>query len=102
MLNKDYAKYIINNINRAVIGNALQIGNKIDTQDGYAFTELLNNIQDYLVELLSQNKIDKDKCYSIFYIVKESLKKYNSNFKYVKKYIINDFIIELWKIMHEE
>ena len=91
---KDYARYIINNINRAVIGNALKISDKIDVSGGYQFIEILNEIKIYLVEMTEKGLIDSDKCYSIYHIVNNSMKQYtNNSIKYNKRYIINDFII---------
>ena len=96
---KDYAKYVVDNMSRATIGNALRIGLKLDVEDGYNFLEFLKEIELYITTLVSQNKYDKNKCYAIFTIISEATRKYNSNINYTKKYIINDFIIDLWKII---
>ena len=95
----DYAKYIINNITRATIGNALKISDKIDST--YKFIDLINNICKYIDELILNNRLEKEKCYSIYYIINKYTKLYNSQFS-TKKYIINDFIIDLWKIMNSK
>ena len=96
---KDYAKYVVDNMSRATIGNALRIGLKLDVEDGYNFLEFLKEIELYITTLVSQNKYDKNKCYAICTIISEATRKYNSNINYTKKYIINDFIIDLWKII---
>lgn len=98
----DYARYIINNITRATIGNALRIGDKIDIDGGYKFDELLNNICIYIDELILNKNLSKEKCYSIYYIINLYKKQYLSEIKYNKKYIINSFIIDLWKIMNSK
>ena len=65
----EFGKYIINNIKRATLSNALNIC----------------------------NKIDKIIAYKIIIICKDALDKYNSSFNYNKKMIIDDFVIRLWE-----
>lgn len=96
----DYSRYIINNITRATIGNALKISDKIDTE--YKFLDMLNEICLYIDELIINGNLNKECCYSIYYIINKYKKQYNSSFNYNKKYIINDFIIDLWKIMNNK
>ena len=88
----EFGKYIINNIKRATLSNALNICNKIDIDGGYDFNELVKSINDYTGELIATSKIDK-----IIIICKDALDKYNSSFNYNKKMIIDDFVIRLWE-----
>ena len=96
---EDYAKYVINNITRATIGNALKISDKLDTDNNYKFLDFINYFSTYICELNKDGKLNNDKFYSIMYIINNCINKYNSNINYNKRFIINDFIIDFWKIM---
>ena len=93
----EFGKYIINNIKRATLSNALNICNKIDIDGGYDFNELVKSINDYTGELIATSKIDKIIAYKIIIICKDAVDKYNSSFNYNKKMIIDDFVIRLWE-----
>ena len=55
----EYAKYVINNMSRATIGNALNISNKFSNE--YDFKEFLVSISKYLETLLATNSFSKAK-----------------------------------------
>lgn len=95
----EFAKFVLDNLTRATIGNTLNISNKLDCSDYYKFTDFLEEIQKYTEKLLLDG-FDKNKCYEILVLVNKTLKKYKSEVKYNKTYIINDFVINLWRIMN--
>lgn len=95
----EFAKFVLDNLTRATIGNTLNISNKLDCSDYYKFTDFLEEIQKYTEKLLLDG-FDKNKCYEILVLANKTLKKYKSEVKYNKTYIINDFVINLWRIMN--
>lgn len=99
MNTEEFARYVINNMHRATLSNALNITTKLDTQDHYSFEEFLIAMQVYVKECLNNQKIDSTKCYEILSTISKSLRAYKSQFNYNKIYIIDDFIIELWSVL---
>ena len=97
---KDYAKYTIDNIHRATLSNALNICTKLDTQGGYTFKDFTTCIYNYVLELLKNSKLDANKCYRILSATIECLEKYNSPIKYNHAFIIDDYIINIWRIIN--
>lgn len=97
---RDYAKYTIDNLSRATLSNALNISSKLDVQGGYLFTDFANNIYSYTITLLDSGKLNVNKCYDILSITNSALKKYNSNIKYNKLFIKDDYIINLWRVIN--
>ena len=96
---KDYAKYVIDNITRATCGNTLNITNKFLNKE-YDYKDFIKHLVEYVEEILVSGRISKDKCYSILHIANESLKALNKP-SYIETYIIDDFLIDLWRILNE-
>lgn len=96
----EFAKFVIDNMHKATVGNALNIALKLDNPEYYAFDSFLIELEKYCTTIL-QDGFNKNKCYSIFTLINNTLNKYNSPIKYNKTFIINDFIIDLWRIMNE-
>ena len=99
---KDFAQYVVNNMHRATLSNALSISAKLDTEGFYKFPEFLDELYKYAIECLSSKRIDTNKCYKILALTNETLTKYNSTFNYNKVYLIDDFLIKLWYILDKE
>lgn len=97
----EFAEYVINNMCRATIGNALNIAKSFNDPEHptYKFEEFINSVEKYLNSLLAGG-YNKQVCYKVFVLADNTMKKYNSNIKYNKSFIIDDFIIELWRIMN--
>ena len=96
MNTKEYAKYVVDNMHRATLPNALNIAKKFDVD--YNFEEFLTEMELYVQSLIQQNKFDIHKCYRMCIIIQNTLSKYKSEIKYNKTFIFNDFIIDLWKV----
>lgn len=93
-----YAKYVINNMNRATLGNALNIVNKFNNT--YNFIDFLTSIDSYILEILSNNLLEKGKCYNILYLTSNARKMYSSKFNYNKNFIMDDFIVGIWSVIN--
>ena len=94
----DFAKYVVDNMHRATLANALNIANKLDNPDYYSFTEFVKCLNDYITQLATDNSIDALKCSKILVASSDSLLAYNSSVKYNKMMIIDNYIIDLWRI----
>ena len=95
---KDYSKYVLDNMNRATLGNALNIALKFNSE--YKFENFIDNIIIQCKFEILENKHDDDKYYKILGIAYNSLKYYKSSINYNKSFIIDDFIIDLWKVLN--
>lgn len=96
---EEFAKYVVDNMHRATLSNALKIADKLDNPSFYKFEEFVVCMQKYLVECLSTKKLSDAICYEILGVISKTLKKYKSDIKYCKMYIIDDFIIDLWEAL---
>lgn len=97
---QEFAKYVIGNMRRATLGNAMNIADKLDNPQFYTFLDFIDNAYNYTIELLKDDRANKDKCYSLLHLFKTLKDKYNSDFKYNKKFIIDDLVIEMWGIIN--
>ena len=97
---KDFAKYVIDNMHRASLVNALNISNKLDTDGYYKFEEFINCIVEYINECLSNKRIESFDAYNILISSNDWLKMYKSEFNYNKQMIIDNYIIDLWEIIN--
>ena len=91
-----FAQYVINNLNRATLANAMNIADKLDNPDYYEFQEFNNYIMQYVGTESILNFLGKAKVYKILSACYDAVKAYNSEFKYNKRMIIDDYIIKLW------
>lgn len=94
----EYAKYVVNNMGRATLGNALNIATKFVSE--YDFTEFLTSINEYIGVALTSNLLPKDKCYNILYLSNKASKMLKSEFRYNKSFIIDDFIVDMWGVIN--
>ena len=101
MSNKDFAKYVIDNIGRASLVNALNITNSFTAENSsYDFVEFLKEIQVYASILCQNMRLSSDKMYKIIFISVTALENYQSDFNYNKTMLIDTFIIKLWEIFN--
>jgi len=95
----EFSKYFIDNISRATVSNALKVTIKVNDTD-YMFNDFIRGIITYIENCIKENRFTPEKCYGIIYLCNKALKKFNSEIKYSKEYIVNDFIIDLWRLMN--
>lgn len=100
MTNQDFSKYVIDNMHRATLVNALNVSNKLNNGD-YDVNEFINNSLAYISELLSNGKISFEMASRLSVAFYNCKKDYNSEFNYSKYMIINNLIIRLWEILCE-
>lgn len=98
----DFAKYVIDNMHRASISNALNIATKIDTPNMYSFEDFVNSIIGYVDVLLYEQKIGKIKAYKILVYSHEYMKDYKSEFRYNKVMLIDNYVISLWEALSDD
>ena len=97
-----FAQYVINNLNRATLANAMNIADKLDNPDYYNFQEFNNYVLQYLNTQDVVNFLGREKTYKILYACYDAVKAYNSEFKYNKRMIIDDYIIKLWSAVNDK
>lgn len=95
----DFAKYTIDNIKRATLANAYTITNRFG-DGGYDFEEYVKSMINYLSEQLQGGLLSYETSYKLLSISYDALKYYTSDFKYSKKCIISNFIINLWMVFN--
>lgn len=95
MTNLEFTEYVLNNMNRATLPNALNITNKLTTE--FDIFEFLNNLID-IVESKMLNK--KDVAYRILSAAFICRDKLNSEIKYNKTMVIDDLIISIWEAIN--
>ena len=97
MTEKEFAKYMVDNMHRATLANALNIVNNLSGENPkYNIDILLAEIDSYVSTALSNKKIDKDKAYKILYLSSDLNTKLHSDKKYQKIMLLDDFIIRFW------
>lgn len=98
MTTEQYAKFVIDNMSRATLANALNITQYIDTEDNYSFAEFVNAVADYLCGKIP--KMDRRGVLisaDVLSVGNRYLKKYNSDKKYNKRQLIDNYIIGVWE-----
>ena len=99
---KEFAKYTIDNLSRASLVNAFNISEKLDNPNFYELNDFIDNCIKYILELQSNNKIDYKKSSKLLVALYKCEKYYNSEFKYNKKMVIDNLIIEMWEACSEK
>lgn len=99
---KEFSKYVIDNMKRASLANALNITKKLDTKDGYSFKEFVTEMTSYVGTLLDSGKYSNITLYKLLAVLDNSYKMYTSDIKYNNQMIIDDLIISIWEILDTE
>lgn len=99
---RDFATYVLNNLGRATLANALNIADKIDNPQFYTFADFADCIQrcagdEKIIRMLGSVKIAK-----IVSASYDCVKAYNSDFKYNKRMIVDNYIISLWRAVNDK
>ena len=95
---EEYAKRTINNMGVAKFFQVFRITENFEGPDCFDFMEYLNHIITYMTEVLNTNRLPIEQCHRILALVHTTKQKYNSTFKYNKTYVMDDFVVELWRI----
>ena len=107
---EDFAQYVINNLHRATLSNALGstetdvnghlkqpgIAGKLNNDDFYKFTEFVECVN----KLIPKSSLPKEKVYEVLVAGNKALKEFTSDFKYNERMIIDTYIINLWSIVN--
>lgn len=99
---QEFAKYTIDNLYRASLVNAFNIAEKLDNPDFYTLEDFINSCINYISELQSKSKINSKKSSKLLVALYKCEKNYNSEFKFNKKMIIDNLIIEMWEACSEK
>ena len=99
---KEFSKYTIDNLSRASLVNAFNISEKLDNPDYYKLEDFIKNCINYISELQSNMKINSKKASKLLVALYNCEKNYNSEFKYNKKMVIDNLIIEMWEACSEK
>lgn len=94
---EEFAKYAIDNMHRASLVNAFNIADKLDNLKFYSLSDFIDNCIKYVSELQSMNKISPQTASRVLVALYNCDRDYNSDFKYNKKMVIDNLIIELWE-----
>ena len=95
---KEFARYVLTNMGRATVSNAMNITNKLDKE--YSFEDFLQAIIDCVNEQLSTVKPNSEVASRVLVASYNARKKYNSDIKYNKQMIIDQFILDLWEAIN--
>ncbi len=100
----DFAKYVIDNITRATLGNALNITNKFiankDSKPQYDFVTFQKYVYDYVYSLCSANKLKPDTAMYVYCLGNDCMNKLQSKYKYNQTMVIDDYIMGLWRLFN--
>ena len=91
---KEFARYVLSNMGRATVSNAMNITNKLDKE--YSFEDFSQAIIDCVNEQLSTVKPNSEVASRVLVASYNARKKYNSDIKYNKQMVIDQFILDLW------
>ena len=104
MLLEDFAKYVIDNMTRATLVNALNITNKLSntkkSPDIYNASEFLRAVYNYLNSKLSGDCTDTIKIYKTIVATDKCLKSLESSVPYNETMVIDSYIIEIWESLN--
>lgn len=93
----EFGKYVVDNMHRATLANAMNIADKIDNDEFYTFHDFVDAVNQSVSQSLSENKIDRIKAYKILVAVDKYTKMYDSETKYNTRMVIDNLIISIWE-----
>jgi len=95
----DFSKYVVNNLNRATLSNALNITNTVISSK-YNLEEFVNNIIKYSIELGQQDKLNYNLVYNILFYSNKCLETLKNKGSLTDTMILDDYIIEIWRTIN--
>ena len=101
---EDFAKYVIDNITRATLVNALNITNKLSNKkvgEGiYNASDFLKAVYNYLLEKLKDSDTERISIYKTIVATDTCLKNLESNIKYNEAMVLDNYIIDIWSSLN--
>lgn len=98
---KDFAKYVIDNLGRASIGNSLNISQKFFGDNAYNIKDFIGFVDEYVASLMSNQKVSCIKGYKIYISGRNAIEKLeNTSIKYNEYMIVDDYVMSLWGIIN--
>lgn len=98
---KDFAKYVVDNMHRASLANALNITNKLiktaKAEPEYDFKQFVAEVDDYVRYAVKDEKINSICGYKILIATNKCLKKFESDVKYDELMLIDSLIMDIWE-----
>lgn len=100
MTAEEYARYVMQNLGRARVGNAMNIVDKISDGGEYDFLEFLAGVEKYANANLSSKSPDSRISRLIAIAVFRARDRYTSDTRYNKRMVIDNFILDLWEAIN--
>lgn len=98
---EEYAKFVIDNMGRASLSNAMNIAEKIDNPNFYALCDFVKSVDKYVGNPDVINRLGQIKAYKIVIASDNCLRRYNSDIKYNKRMIIDNYIMDIWRAFND-
>lgn len=95
----DFSKYVVNNLNRATLGNALNITSTVISSK-YNLDDFINNIIKYSIELGQQNKLNCNTVYNILFYSNKCLETLKNKGSLTDIMVLDNYIIEIWRAIN--
>lgn len=104
MLLEDFAKYVVDNMTRATLVNALNITNKLSntkkSSDIYNASDFCRAVLNYLNNKLTEKCTDVIRIYKTIIATDKCLKNLESNVPYNEAMVLDNYIIEIWESLN--
>lgn len=97
---EQFAKYVVDNMHRATLVNALNISQKIDVSDGYPFIEFARAVNNYVGSCCIGGQTTLFAC-KVQVLTDKCVRMYESQYNINKSMIIDNFIIEFWEAVND-
>ena len=94
---QEYADFVLSNIGRATLANALNIADKIGDGKSYKAVDFVNSLLVSVDNRVSCGKLDKKVSYSVIGAIAECMKDLESPKNYNERMIMDNLIIGLWE-----
>ena len=94
---KEFSKYVIDNLNRASLVNAFNIAEKLDNSNYYLLEDFIHECVLYLTDSLINIKMKPTIACKLLSALFDCEKAINSEFKFNRRMIIDNLIIEMWE-----
>lgn len=94
---KEFAKYVIDNLHRASLVNAFNIGDKLDNPNYYSLEDFIHECILYLTDSLVSTKLKPIITCKLLSALFNCEKAIDSEYKFNRRMVIDNLIIEMWE-----